>query len=313
MAKTAVVNPRRHKRSKSGSSPRRRRRRNYGAAAAPRNDNPRRRRRRRHAYAGARTHVRRRRRRNPGVQRVYSSGGYRKKNPGMFDIDSVTDTLPAATGGIWAARWAVNMAGPMDAGEKKDEPGIKHALAIWLAASFGGQLIGQVFGSSAKGDFARIAALGWGGDLFMRKRFLRDNEWVNKNLTLAGVDDPDDVWGYAEEGEVSGFQAQSALGDSFVDAVGNRYVKTAQGWALAGMGEPQFVQDESGQIYQLGAGETYHYPSDYNAIMADAGMGVAADPSYGRGTRLAGFQSQSALGALGVPRARPSGGSFGYA
>lgn len=309
MAKTAVVNPRRGKKRKSGHK---RRRRNYGAAAAPRNDNPRRRRRRRHAYGASSTGVRRRRRRrNPAIQRAYSSGGYRKRNPGHFDIDQVTDTLPAATGGIWAARWAVNMAGPMDAGEKKDEPGIKHALAIWLAASFGGQLIGQVFGSAQKGEFARIAALGWGGDLFLRKRFLRDNEWVNKNLTLAGVDDPDDVWNYSEGQDLNGFQSQSALGDSFVDAVGNRYVRTAQGWALAGMGQPQFVQGEDGQIYQLGAGQGYTYPSDYDAIMAESGAaGVPADPSYGGGSRLAGFQTVSALGARPV---RPAHGSFGYA
>lgn len=309
MAKTSVVNPRRRRKSSK------KRRRNYGAASSARKSNPRRRR-RRHSYGAAPRRSHKRRRRNPSssgssVQRVYSGGGYRRPNPGMFDFDSLTDTLPSATAGVWAARWAVNQAGDMEG----DEPGIKHALAIWLAASFGSEIIGQVFGSAHKGEFARIAALGWGGDLFARKRFFKDSKWVKENLYLAGVDEADDTYQYGaqEGGDLNGFQSQSALGDSFVDAVGNQYTRTPAGWALSGAGMgAQLMQDAEGNVYQLGAGGTYQYPQDYNAIMQDgaSGFGVARDPAYGTGARLAGFQSMSALGAH---RVRAGGSSFGYA
>lgn len=296
MAKTSVINPRRRRRAKTSHKKGarvKRRRRNYGSAAVARSANKRR-----------RSHGKRRR--NPGVPSVYGGGGYRQKNP--FGLERVMDTLPAATAGVWAARWAVKMAGPMDA----EGPGIKHALAIWLASQFGSGLIGSTFGSSAKSEYARIAALGFGGDLFMRKRFLKDNAFVKENLYLDGVDS-DDVPNYSDGADLNGFQNQSALGDSFTDAAGNTYVQTEQGWALAGMGET-FVGPD-GTVYALEGGvgtESFQYPANYDRLMQSSGVGVGPDPAYGRtGSAFAGFQNQS---ALGMRRANPSASSsFGYA
>lgn len=299
MAKTAVVNPRRRKKrarkNPSAANPRRRRRRNYGAATVARSANKRRRR-----------HTGGRRRRNPSVASVYSSGGYRRSNPFGFNLSSITDTLPAATVGIWAARWAVKMAGPMENGE----PGIKHALACWLASSVGSGIIASVFGSHAKGEYARITALGFGGDLFARKRFLKGNKFVTDNLYLEGVDDVPD---YSEGADLNGFQQQSALGDSFTDAAGNTYVQTEQGWALAGMGET-FVGPD-GTVYALEGGmgtQQFQYPANYDALMQGSQMGINADPAYGySGSAVAGFQQTS---ALGFARRNPSSESgFGYA
>lgn len=292
MPKTAVVNPRkrrkggkRRRKNPAASTTRRRRRRNYGAAAASsRTPNRRRRAKRSH------------RRRNPG--RAIA----RRRNPGMFDMDNLIDTLPAATAGVFAARYAVQLAGPFEAstnmsgGPGVPVPGIKHAIAVYLAAQFGGKLIGDLLGSSAKGEYARIAALGFGGDMFARKRFLADNAWVNKNLSLAGVDD--NTFNYSGGADLNGFQASSQLGDSFVDAVGNRYVQTAQGWALAGVGA-ELVQDDAGNVYALEGdnGGQFEYPRDYDQQMEDSRVGA--------------FSRSSALGFYPV---RPHGESgFGYA
>jgi len=280
MARTAVVNPKRRKRRRKrnpsrSSAPRRRRRRNYGAAAEV---NPRRRRRGKRRSAP-------RRRRNPD-----SSLG-RSRNPG-FDIDHLIDTVPAATGGVWAARWATKLAGPMEEGE----PSLKHAIAIWIAAHFGGQMIGQLFGSSAKGEYARIGALAFGGDMFLRLRFMKESKWMKENLTLGGVDemgDAYDVPDYSEGSDLNGFQDGTALGDSFVDAMGNQYVQTAQGWALAGMGDAQIVQGADGELYQLGSGE-FVYPSNYDSIM-----------------EVSGFESGSSIGFH--PASGSHASSFGYA
>jgi hypothetical protein len=212
----------------------------------------------------------------------------------MFDFDNLVDTLPAATGGVFAARYATKMAGDFEDGK----PGIKHAIAIWIAAQFGGKMLGDLLGSSAKGEYARIAALGFGGDLFARTRFLEKNEWVQKNLSLAGVD-ADAVYDYSEGADLNGFQSGSQLGDSFVDAVGNRYVQTAQGWALAGVGA-ELVQDDAGNVYALEGGDSgsYRYPADYDAVMEDSRYGVS------------GFQSGS---QLGFARRSRGSSSFGYA
>lgn len=288
MGKTAVVNPpRRRRRSKRRrSNPRRApRRRNYGAAAAGEGREMNRRRRRR-SYGG-----RSRRRRNPGG---YMARG-RASNPSM-DLDRTMDIIGPATAGVWGARWATNLAGPFEDGQ----PGFKHALAIWLFARFGSDLVGSLFGSEAKGTYAQIAALGFGGDLFLRKRFMQDSDWMKKNISLQGVD-VDAVYDYSKGQDLRGFQSQTALGDSFVDAVGNKYVQTAAGWQLAG-GEGQLVQGDDGQVYLLegNGGGSYQYPANYDAMMQDASV--------------SGFQQQSVLGRLGVPRKRASSGnSFGYA
>jgi len=197
----------------------------------------------------------------------------RARNP-SFDLDGLMDTIPSATGGVWAARYAVKLAGPFEAGQ----PGISHAIAIWLAAHFGGQLIGQVFGSPQKGEFARIAALGFGGDLFLRKRFLKDSKWAAEHIMLDGVDDYS-----SEQEQLNGFENSNQLGDSFTDAVGNQYVQTAQGWALAGLGDAQLVQGADGQVYQLGAGgEGYDYPAGYDSIMEVSGFENSTQLGFGR-------------------------------
>jgi hypothetical protein len=278
MATTAVVNPRRGKNGRfmKGSSRkrnpsrrhkrRRHRRHNYGAAATI---NPSRRHRRR-TYGGGK------RRRNP-VSPYASTGYYREPNPSEFSMDEVTEVVPAATGGIWAARFALKQAGAFEpAKDGTLEPGFKHAIAIYLGAVFGGQMVGSILGDESKGRFARVAALGFGGDLFMRTRFMRDSDFVQKNLSLQGMGDD-------EEDYVAGFEQQSAIGEpTMVDAFGNRYVSTPAGWQLAGVGE-QFVQDEQGNIYALSGGG-------------------------GGGAKLAGFAPTSPLGAV-----RSSNeSSFGY-
>ncbi len=256
MARTAVVNPRRrHKRKSNPKRSHKRRRRNYGAALAPVSRTPNRRRRR---HYGAR-------RRNPG--RSYLA---RAKNPAL-DLDSTIDIVPPATAGVWAARWAVAQAGEFEDGE----PGIKHALAIWLAASFGADLIGSIFGDS-KATFARIAALGYGGDLFLRKRFLKDSEWAKKNISLSGDDDD-----------------FAPAGGAYVDAMNNTWVETPQGWAMAGLGDPQLYEDGQGNVYQLGA-----LPGTYGA-----GFGA-----FEASSSIGAFETSSSIG-----RASSADNSFGYA
>lgn len=288
MAKTKVVNKRRKRKSTK-----RRRRRNYGAAAS----NPK----------------RRRRRRNPGTTVTRRRSNTRRRNPGVFDVDQIVDTVPAATGGVWLGRWATKMAGAfVPAKDGTLEPGFKHAIAIWLAASIGGDVIGNLLGSAQKGEYARIAALGYGGDLFMRLRFMRDSEFVERNLSLAGMgDDDDDIYDYDDPGDddVSGFSNESPLGNvnTYTDAVGNEYVMTARGWKLAGdLGQDDLMVGPDGTLYQLdglgnlhGVGAAqYQYPPDYAGIMEDS-------------RHMGAFSNES---SIGLGRARPDGNnSFGYA
>lgn len=290
MAKTAVVNPKRRRRRKrrrnpSSSNRPRRRRRNYGAAAVV---NAPRRRRRRRRYGAAR------RRRNPASPYAPTSY-YRRPNPGggieRMAMDLVR-TIPAATGGVMAARFAVRQAGAFEPG--KDgvlEPGAKHAVAILIAAELAGRLLGEVNG--AAGDAARIAALGFGGDLFLRTRFMRDSALIRDHISLQGmgaeeqlyVDDSGQLFQLSGGGAaLAGFQNESALGDSYVDSAGNVFMATPQGWALAGQLGEHFVQTEDGRLYQ---------------------MSGASD-----GAVLDGFQNES---ALGLPPAYANGSSsFGY-
>lgn len=290
MAKTKVVNKKRRK------SKAKRRRRNYGAAAS----NP-----------------KRKRRRNPGTAMApRRRSNTRRKNPGVFDFDNVIDTVPAATGGVWLGRWATKMAGSFTPDAQGVlEPGFKHAIAIWLAASVGGDVIGNMLGSAQKGEYARIACLGYGGDLFMRLRFMRDSEFVERNLSLAGLgaEDPDDVYDYDDDDDdLDGFSDDSPLGNvnTYTDAVGNEYAMTARGWKLAGdLGQDDLMVGPDGTLYQMdgvgglqgvgtmGAG-TYQYPADYAGVMEDS-------------RQVGGFSNQSAIGMAPV---RPdSNNSFGYA
>lgn len=231
--------------------------------------NPRRRsKRRRRVYGGSR------RRRNPGYGRIARP---RVANSAV-GFDAALDILPAATAGVWAARWAVNQAGEFEDGE----PGLKHAFAIWLAASWGSELVGAAFGDS-KATFAKIAALGFGGDLFMRKRFMKDSTWMKENVSLAGVDaDAGNTYRYSQ-----GRDYQDLGAATMVDALGNRYVQTDQGWAL-GEDDGTLYVDEQGNLIMLGAFENQ--------------------------SPLAGFENQSPLGRLGSHGSMGSvESSFGYA
>lgn len=215
-----------------------------------------------------------------------SSALGRLRNP--FDIEGLISTALPAGAGVVACRWALNEAGPFEQPTepgKAPAPGIKHALAIYLAARFGGQLIGQVFGSPQKGHYAEIAALGFGTELFARKRFFADSKWAQQNLYLAGVDDPADA--YYRQG-MGAFEQQSSIGETFTDDSGQTYVNTGDGWAVAGLG--QLVQGEDGQIYQIAG--PYEAPEDYAGVMMEAGM-----------TGFGELEQSSRLGAS----------SFGYA
>lgn len=248
MAKTAVVNK---KKKKKGAT---KRKRNYGAAAkaAPRK-------RRRSSTA---TPARRR-----------SNNSPRRRNPGMFDFDSIMDVVPSATGGVWLGRWGVKLAGKFeDNADGIPEPGLKHAIAILIAANMGGDMLGNMMGSSAKGDYARIACLGFGGDLFMRKRFMRDSDFVRENLSLEGVGYSDGDGAYNQQPtQMAGFQQTSQLG-------------------------------ANGEHLMIGPdGQLYHMP---NADMQ-------APPNYDTiRQQVSGFSRTSSLGM--APASSNQNSSFGY-
>lgn len=198
MGKTAVVNKGKGKRKRKRKNPQ-----TMGAAANPRRK-------------------KRRRRSNPSP---YKSAGYYRRpnptrNPSALDMETWTSVLPAAVAGIWACRWAVKMAGPFEAdAQGRPVPGIKHAIAGAIAIDIGGRVAGQVLGSRRESDIAQIAGIGYLGDLFLRTRVLNNSTWVQNNISLEGVD----------------ASARRTLGtDAFTDAAGNRYVRTAAGWQLAG-------------------------------------------------------------------------------
>lgn len=258
MATTKVVNPKRR------TPPRRA---DGTFKSKGRRSNPKRR-----TYAHGAASTRRRRRRNPeaaaapvskraAVRSVYSYGGYRQRNPDMFDMDYLTETVPAATGGVMAARWGAKMAGDFE--EVKSTvngqpvtyraPGLKHAVGIVVAAHIGASVADSVLGPG-KGTLAKIAALGYGGDLFVQKRFFRDNEWMRDNL-LSGVDDDD------QGDDVGAFENRSAIGD---DA-------------------PQLVQGPDGNVYQLGDFQQLHALGAFENRSAIGSVaapgGIRRDPS----------------------------------
>jgi hypothetical protein len=224
----------------------------------------------------------------------------------MFDINDIFDIGLPGGAGIWAARWGVKLAGEIDA----EGPGFEHAIAILIAANFGGNMIGQVLGDSRKADYARIGALSWGTDLFARKRFFKDAEWVEKNLYLGAIDDDetdaeleDDYDEDVEDYELDGLQESSALGQNvFRDAVGNMYMLTRDGYVPVQVGA-------DGNVYRLSGGVgQYSYPNNYNQIAAEAGQ-VKPDPAITavQYPGMDGLQQRSALGA------RPDrASSFGY-
>lgn len=203
MAKTKVVNPR----SKPRKKPRRRRN-TYGAAAKPA--------------------PRRRRRRNPAPARRRRSAPQRRRNP-AFGLDTLVTTMPPATAGVLFSRWAVSMAGDMEVRDGQPVPGLRHAFAVWITALFGGNVLGRVMSKSA-GDYFKVAALGFGGDLFLRKWFLADSTWANNHLYLDGS------LGNASRSAAYGRRPGLGQGASrtWTDAVGNRYVWTSRGWQLSG-------------------------------------------------------------------------------
>ncbi len=194
-------------------------------------------------------------------QSAYSStpGGYyrrpnRKKNPvNLFKLDTYTKILPAGVAGIWLTRWAIKMAGPFEPDATGTPvPGFKHAIAVALAAQIGGPLIGNLFGGAREVDIAQIAALSWGGDMFLTKRFLKDTPWITENVYLGQYDDE-----YDDE------YTDNELGaDTFTDAAGNKYIRTASGWALAdwqfGQAEAMVPEDASpGDIIQTPSGDIF--------------------------------------------------------
>lgn len=204
------------------------------------------------------------------VKAAYQPKGYsRRRNPGMgHDLNEVMEVLPAATAGVLAARWALKQAGDFKPNDKGiAEPGVSHAIAIYLAARFGAPMIGQMLGDANKGKMASISALGFGGDLFVRLRFMRDNKTFTDNFSLAGVDDA------YEDTQAEPYADMGA----YEDAVGNKWIKTASGWQLAGF------HDDATAAPQRLAG-------------------------FQNQSALGGFQNQSALGGYQSSRS-----SFGYA
>lgn len=201
MAETAIVNPRRRRRRVYGA---RRRRRNPETSEANRKH-----RRRRRNVALADSNRRRRRRRNPefyGVnsrrrrRRIYGHRSLsRRRNPIGGDIgsmlDDITTFVPPAAAGVIGARWAVRLPGDFP---KDGRPGLMQALAIIFWAQFGGRLVGQLFGDTRAAEAAKIAAYGWGGDLFARAYLLSTNTWANANLYM-GADEAEALQGLVKE------------------------------------------------------------------------------------------------------------------
>ena len=306
MAQTAVVNPRRKTRSDKGKK-RRKAPRRYGAA---KRKSP-------------------KRRRNPAPANKYSSGGYqRRPNPSMFDLDTWKRIAPAATAGDLLARWAVKMAGPFEPDASGvPVPGVKHALAIAIIAEVGGKFVGQILGGRAETDYAQIAALGYGGSLFIRRRFMRDNAWLNANISL--------------EGDV--LPAAPALGaDTYTDAAGNQYIRTSAGWQLSGnngmgddwqYGQVELPEDaEPGDVIQTDTGEMYEVMAGANGALtlgafyqgpetdAEVAYELEAPADSLPGGGMTGFQEASPLGdfenssPLGTSQSQAAHGanSFGY-
>lgn len=189
-----------------------------------------------------------------------------------FGLDSLITVTPAATMGVLLSRWAVHLAGDMEVRDGQPTPGFQHAFAVWITALFGGNVISRIMTKSA-GDYFKVAALGFGGDLFLRKWFLSDSSWARDNLYLDGL-------GAAHRPGAYGRRPGLGQGHSrtWTDAMGNRYVWTSRGWQLSG-----------------GMGATY---------TRSPLMGAGGNGSVGS------LMRQSPL--ANAPPARSGGSSFGY-
>lgn len=238
MAKTAVVNRKRRRRKNPAaaqSNPPKRRRRYYGAAQRRRNpSSPRKRR-------------SSRRRRNPGSAFNYTPA--RRSNPDFFNLDRAMDIAPAAGLGVWAVRWGLKIAGPLETKSVTGKdgttltvpvPGLKHAIAGLIAAQAGSGMIGQFLGDARKSEYAEHAGLGFLADVFARTRLFDESEWVRDNLYLAGYDAPAEL--------MSGLQESSALGTTqyYQDAAGNVYALEAGDEDLSGLQQSSTL----GQVVQ---------------------------------------------------------------
>ena len=281
MAKTAVVNRRKGRKRKAPKrygSAKRKRRRNPSAAAKP----------------------------SP-----YSSGGYyRRPNPNMFDMDTYTRTMPAATAGVWFARWAVKMAGPFEPdAQGVPVPVIKHAIAIIAATEFGGKLVGQLLGGRR------------------HRRGLADprDHLFEVPFSRRPRERPADAFlRHRRLDRVS----ERALGrlHTYTDPAGNKYVRSGSGGALAGQegwefGQPDEVPSdaEPGDIVQTPSGDIFEVMADGNmASRPDLTQQLAVPTNE---LPMAGFEQASPLGAF--EQASPLGSdsrgrgdtsnSFGYA
>lgn len=267
-ARTATVNPKRKKRrSSSGGTKKRRRRSTSGSARGRRrrrNPAPARRRRRTTGSASGR---RRRRRSSP------------RKNPrDIMDFNYTLEMGPPATLGVVGARWATKQAGPFETpeGGGTPQPGLTHAIWLYLMSRIGGNMVGNFFGDQSKGDAFEIAALGFAGDLFLRHNFFTDaDSWYRRNVYLGD--------GSPYRRMMSGVgRSPYAMGQTgqrtYTDATGQQYVKTAHGWRLAGVGR--------------------------------APLGPVASPQVAPG--MGGFSMSSPLGGFSMSSPLGQGNSGGY-
>lgn len=280
MPRTAVVNPRKKRRKLYGAAAAAHAKKRGGGARRKRRRNP-------SPYAQTNPHKRRARRRNPSAYAQRNPSRRRRSNPGggsMFDLDRMMQIVPAGTAGIQAARWAVKLAGPFETGAagRSDKPGIKHGIAIALAAHFGGGLIGDLLGDPDKGAIAEIAALSWGGDLFLHRAFWDNpgpDSFAARNLYLG---------------------ADAGSGQEFVDASGNRYVNTPQGWQLAGIEMGAGVETDEpmtpGQIVIGPDGQQYMVAGDDDDREL-AGIEMGDDQDLGEDRAYANFSG--GVGAWG--------------
>lgn len=186
--------------------------------------------------------------------------GYRRSNPDMFNIDETLDILPAATAGIMAVRFGLKLAGPLETVTKKNSGGvdvmvpavgIKHIIAGVIAANLGEGIVASLFGNdAAKGRYAKIAGLGFVGDIIARQRLIGDSDWAKDNLLLNGVDCTDEFV------DMSGLQEQSQLGEYVQDESGNVYMLPD---GMSGLVEQSHLGGFTQTSRTQGAGSSFGY------------------------------------------------------